>query len=365
MKRARKTGRRPSSPARLQVRSSIRRFAMLIVVLGGWPAAHGADGRNGSPGDVASADKPPLSAIVEIQNHGDRFFDVTDSAVTALNRIGEVDEIWQAARAAKAHADANPADDNAQKAYRAARARFLHQRVAIFMESLVFEQRVQEAYEAFLNQLEIEIASENRQAETEAAAIAQHTAKYRDYVRQVNQLRAHVDSAADLDPQELELLGDVELEVERSRQQKMLAEERQLLVAESIRDLQATRIQVNQWRNELKREFKEARQDLDFLQGIARNDWMMVVSAERRGVLQRYSDRRPIRSADNRATVAELTHRIAQRRGTQAGPPELVDNSREQQLERADAFLNSVSDLDDVDQEAFDSPHPVSQPQIQ
>lgn len=306
--------------------------------------------------DDPLANKPPLSTIVEIQNHGERFFDQTDAAAAALNKIAEQDAIWEAARAAKARADANPADQAAQQAYRAARARFFHQRIQIFLEALKLEQAVQQVHEAFCNQLDVEIATVQKQAETEKLAVQRESERFRDYLSQLIEVRERIEGAKDLDPRDVKLLKDIERELKNTEHQKVLAKERELLAIESLRDLAETRSQADQCLTELQDEFAQARGDLGLLQGIARNDWMIVIRQQRKEVLDRYQRRQTITSGDNRQVVAELMDRIRDRQVALAAAPSSLDNdAANENREQVDAFLKNLPTLD---AETSESPQP-------
>jgi hypothetical protein len=311
--------------------------------------------------DDPAASKPPLSTIVEIQNHGERFFDETDAAVEALNRIADHDEVWEAARAARARADANPADQAAQQAYRAARARFFHQRIQTFLNALKFADAVRQVHEAFCNQLDIEIAAVQNQAETEQQAVQQQAGKFDDYLRQLHQVRSRFADAKEVAPQDVQLLKDLERELKNIEHQKVLAKERELLANESLRDLEETKTQANQRFTELLDEFAQARGDLSLLQGIARNDWMIVIREQRREVLGRYQQRRSITSGDNRQVVAELMGRIRERQAVlAANRPKIADGSADEDRKQVEAFLNNLPPLETSATESLAAPAQVT-----
>lgn len=311
--------------------------------------------------DDPGMNKPPLSTIVEIQNHGEWFFDETDAAVEALNRIADHDEVWEAARAARARADANPADQAAQQAYRAARARFFHQRIQTFLNALKFADAVRQVHEAFCNQLDIEIAAVQNQAETEQQAVQQQAGKFDDYLRQLHQVRSRFTDAKEVDPRDVKLLKDLERELKNIEHQKVLAKERELLANESLRDLEETKTQANQRFAELLDEFAQARGDLSLLQGIARNDWMIVIREQRREVLGRYQQRRPITSGDNRQVVAELMGRIRERQAAlAANRPETADGTADEDRKQVEAFLNNLPPLETDATESPEAPAQVT-----
>jgi len=339
----------PSGPARFVL---VTASLVLVVALAGPSPASAA-----APVDVAArasdrtgdpaANKPPLSTIVEIQNHGKRFFDETDAAVQALNQIAEQDDVWEAARAAKAKADANPADPAAQQAYRAPRARFLHQRIQIFLNALKWEHAVRHVHEAFCNQLDVEIAAVQKLAETESEAVQQHGGKFRDYLSQLHEVRSRIKSAKDLDPGDIKLLKDIERELKNTEHQKVLAKERELLATESLRDLEETKTQANQCLAELMDEFGQARGDLGLLQGIARNDLMIVQRDQRKVVLDGYQRRRTLTSGDNRQVVSDLMGRIRERQAAlAAGRQKSMDASADKNREHVETFLNNLPSLE-------------------
>jgi hypothetical protein len=325
--------------------------ALLFGMGGQMAATVSAGDRIGGAAEVGQDDpassKPPLSTIVEIQNHGERFFDETDAAVEALNQIAEQDEVWEAARAAKAKADANPADSAAQQAYRAARARFLHQRIQTFVNALKLEQALRQVHEAFCNQLDVEIAAVQKQAETEKEAAQQHGGKFRDYLSQLHELRSRIESAEDLDPREVRLVKDIERELKNTEEQKVLAKDRELLATKSLGDLEETKSQANQCLTELMDEFAQARGDLGLLQGIARNDLMIVQGDQRKVVLDRFTRRRPITSGDNRQVVSDLMGRIRERQAAlAAGRQKSMDASADKNREHVETFLNNLPSLE-------------------
>jgi len=305
--------------------------------------------------------KTPLSTIVEIQNHGERFFDETDAAVEALNKIAERDEIWEAARAAKARADANPNDPAAQQAYRAARARFLHQRIQTFLAALKLEQVVGSVFAAFCNQLDIEIAAVRNQVDAEQEAVKQQSEKYRDYVDQLHQVRARIEGVQDLDPADVQLLQEIERALEYTENQKTLAKERELLATESLRDLEETKTQAGLRQQDLTNEFAQARGDLSLLQGIARNDWMIVVREQRVVVLDRINKGLPPTSAKNRQVVAELMERIRERQAARAAQPQPAgDSAADQGRQRVQAFLNNLPAQEPAATEPAPAPAPAA-----
>jgi DNA repair exonuclease SbcCD ATPase subunit len=310
--------------------------------------------RNGREDPVTN--KPPLSTIVEIQDHGERFFDETDAAAAALNRIGDQDDVWKAARDAKAQADAKPGDNNAQQAYRAARARFLHQRILIFLDVLKFELVVRQAYEAFCSQLDMEIEAVKKQAETEKAAVSQHASQLDKYLNELHQVRARIDGAKDLDPQDVDLMKEIEREVKNLENHKMLATDRELLAAESLRDLEQSRSQAEQHFAELQDEFTQARSDASLLQEIARNDLMNVTHEQRRELLERFKKRQPITPGKSRKVVEELVARIRQRQDRLATQSPLIEGRVEESRKHVDEFLKSLPPPKSTPQEASSAP---------
>jgi hypothetical protein len=296
--------------------------------------------------------KPPLSTIVEIQNHGERFFDESDAAVAALNRIAENDEIWDAARAAKARADANPDDPQAQQEYRAARARFFHQRIQMLLEAINQQIAVKQSHEAFCNQLNVEIAAVQQQAATEEQAVRRHEEKYRQYIQQLHQVGARIDGVEDLDPAALGLMKDIQRQVASIEHHRVLGKERELLATESLNDLRETKIQADRRFSELQDEFAQAKHDLGLLQEIARNDWMIVTRDKRKVILSRYQQRRPITASENRQVVSELMGRIRDRQIAWAAgqtPPE--DPSVSEARAQVQAFLKSLPVVDSPESE--------------
>lgn len=300
--------------------------------------------------DVAKESSPaetPLSTIVEIQNHGERFFDTTDEATDLLNRIGMRDDVWDAARAAKEHADANPDDPQAQADYRAARGRFYHHRVQMLREALGLQSELLDTFEAFTKQLDIEITAVQRQVAAEQEVARQHMITQGEYQSHLQQLNEQVEQAEDLDPEALDVLKDVQRVVRNTEYQQVLAEERELLAIESLNDLRETQIYARRTYGELQDEFQQARSDLRLLEAIARNDLAIVDSDKRKAVLQRYQQRRPINSSQNRQVVADIMDAIRKRQQSSSERERVPqDGSLAEDQTRVLAYLRSLSPVD-------------------
>jgi hypothetical protein len=219
---------------------------------------------------------------------------------------------------------------------------------------LNLHESVRQAYEAFLNQLDIEIVEVQRLATTETEAVRQLDDRHRQHVQQLHQVNLHIEGIEDLDDEALVLLRDSERLVTSTEHHQLLAKERELLANESLNDLQETRQQADRRFGELEDEFAQAQSDLGLLQEIARNDWMIVTREQRKVILDRYRQRRPITASENRQLVTDLMDRIRQRQTAWAADqrtPE--DPSVAEARARVQAFLTNLPVVDAIEPETL------------
>jgi hypothetical protein len=204
--------------------------------------------------------------------------------------------------------------------------------------------------------LDVEIVAVEQQAAAEKEVVRRQETKHREYLQQLHQVKDSISGVEELDPEALALIQDIQREVTSTEHHRVLAKERELLATESLNDLRATKIQADRRHAELQDEFTQARRDLSLLQEIARNDLMIVTRAERKAILDRHQQRRPITVTENRQVVSEALGRIRDRQiAWAAGQTTPEDHSVSAARLRVQQFLNNLPDADSADQQSASS----------
>jgi hypothetical protein len=298
---------------------------------------------------------PPPSTIVEIQNHGERFFDESDAAALAFNDIAAVDEVREAARKAKQAADASPKDEDLQAAYRAAKARLLHTKVLAFRKALGFEEAVRQAHTDFVRQLDVEITAVTREVEGEQKAVKQKEQDEKALLKELREVKSRLPrGAADLESTDLQLMREIERKIKMLENEQMLAKERQLLASDSLLALEETKVEAGKRFRELQDEFVQGRGDLKILYDIAYNDLKYENHEERTRMLARFKNRRPINTAGNREVLDELLARNRERLAKFGNRGPVFDDTDQKNRERVDEFLNNLPPEEELVQESGD-----------
>jgi hypothetical protein len=287
----------------------------------------------------------PPSTIVEIQDHGERFFDASDEAAKALNKIAEVDDSWRAAREAKAAADANPQDQQAADAFMAAKARWLSVKYEALKEAIGFAPLVSASFKSFLGEIQTEKIGVARDIESSKKEIIQQEDSVQHYYDELRKLKRGLPrGSVDLEPADRELMRDIERNISLLESQSLLAKERELVATESLRALQQTELVAQQRLKELNDEFKQARNDINIMRSIANNDHKVAQHEERTRNLRRFEDRQPIHKTGNRKPLEDWLALTRERLTKFSNRPPVVNETQTKEQDAVDQFLESIPD---------------------